>query len=228
MTLSSMTREVDAVLFDFDGPICSVFAGYPAPAIAQELRDLILSERVALPESMLRSRNPLKLLQWTAASHPSLIGKVEKALRAAEERAVESAQPTKYGHESIIAVTRSGRRAGVVSNNSEPAVRAYLVIHGLTRYVNAVVGRPYARPDLMKPHPGPVLDAAHSIGIPPDRCVLVGDSPADVGAARQAGVPIIAYAKSDTHRQALENAGAELVIDTMRDVAETFAPDRVR
>jgi phosphoglycolate phosphatase len=36
--LRALLSTVEAVLFDFDGPVCSVFAGYPAPKVAQQLR----------------------------------------------------------------------------------------------------------------------------------------------------------------------------------------------
>ncbi|MBD0324414.1 MAG: hypothetical protein ICV72_13665 [Aldersonia sp.] len=33
-----------SVLLDFDGPICSVFAGHPAPAVAERIRDYLRRE----------------------------------------------------------------------------------------------------------------------------------------------------------------------------------------
>jgi phosphoglycolate phosphatase len=39
--VQELLRNAEAVLFDFDGPICSVFSGYPAPRVA---RDVELSQ----------------------------------------------------------------------------------------------------------------------------------------------------------------------------------------
>lgn len=35
--LGRLLGEVGAVLLDFDGPVCSILAGYPAPQVAAEL-----------------------------------------------------------------------------------------------------------------------------------------------------------------------------------------------
>ena len=37
--LAALLQRTRAILFDFDGPICSVFAGQPAPTVARELRE---------------------------------------------------------------------------------------------------------------------------------------------------------------------------------------------
>jgi D-glycero-D-manno-heptose 1,7-bisphosphate phosphatase len=39
-----------------------------------------------------------------------------------------------------------------------------------------------------KPAPGMLLEAAHDLGIEPRACVMVGDSPSDIAAAKAAGV----------------------------------------
>jgi hypothetical protein len=36
-----LLAEVGAVLLDLDGPVCSIFAGYPAPKVAAELVDVL-------------------------------------------------------------------------------------------------------------------------------------------------------------------------------------------
>jgi hypothetical protein len=76
-------------------------------------------------------------------------------------------------------------------NNTAGAIAAYLTTHRLDGYASTVVGRPYARPELMKPDSGPVLAAVQQVGATPAACVLVGDAMSDIVAAR---VPMIAYA----------------------------------
>jgi phosphoglycolate phosphatase-like HAD superfamily hydrolase len=39
--LEQVLTSVDAVLFDFDGPLCDVFAGFPAWQVAQQLQEMI-------------------------------------------------------------------------------------------------------------------------------------------------------------------------------------------
>lgn len=42
--LAATVSTTRLLLLDFDGPVCDIFAGYPAPRVAQELRDLIAAQ----------------------------------------------------------------------------------------------------------------------------------------------------------------------------------------
>jgi beta-phosphoglucomutase-like phosphatase (HAD superfamily) len=105
----------------------------------------------------------------------------------------------------------------IVSNNSGQAVSTYLETRGLTELVERVVGRPYARPDLMKPDPSMVFDAVRAVGGEPADCVLVRDSVTDIEAARSAGVRVVGYANRS--RKVTTFATADAVITTMAVVA---------
>jgi sugar-phosphatase len=52
----------------------------------------------------------------------------------------------------------------------------------------------YGRPD-----PEPYLVAAKGLGIPPDKCAVIEDSPAGIEAARSAGMQTVAIATTHTH-----------------------------
>jgi hypothetical protein len=39
--LAAILRRSPVILLDFDGPVCSVFAGYPAPQIEREYDPII-------------------------------------------------------------------------------------------------------------------------------------------------------------------------------------------
>jgi hypothetical protein len=52
------------LLLDFDGPICSIFAGYPAPRVAAELVALLDVEGVAVPPEVRGEGDPLAVLRW--------------------------------------------------------------------------------------------------------------------------------------------------------------------
>lgn len=116
----------------------------------------------------------------------------------------------------------------IVSNNSAPAVNAYLAIHGLTGYVHVVVGRAYAAPVRMKPDPAPVLDAVAQLGVEAVGCVLVGDSASDVHAAHAVGVPCIGYANRPHKQRLLAEAGAEAVVHTLGELTAALGPASAR
>ncbi|MBB4696023.1 HAD family hydrolase [Paractinoplanes abujensis] len=200
------------LLLDFDGPICAMFAGLPAPLVAADLVRVVTP--LADPPGM---DDPLAVLRW-ADEHgsPALTAAVEEALIAAELVAAGRARPTPYAREVLAAARAKGVPVAVVSNNSAAAIELYLARQGLTGYVDAVVGRPRADPRRMKPDPGPVLDAIEAVGSTPSRCTLIGDSLTDIEAARAAGVAVIGYANKPWKIGAFTHADA--VITSMSEV----------
>ncbi|MEV7228313.1 HAD family phosphatase [Polymorphospora sp. NPDC051019] len=227
--LGRLLAEVDAVLLDFDGPVCSIFAGYPAPQVAAELVDVLRRRGIDVPPNLASEPDPLEVLRRTGASGDQGVTRVvEDALCAAERRAVETAQPTPYGREVIVAARQAGMSVAVVSNNAADAVTAYLAAHRLAEYVSPVVGRAYAEPARMKPNPDPILQAVHVLGEPPSRCVLVGDSLSDIEGGRAAGVPVVAYANRPSKTEAFRIAGADVVITSMGTIASALVDRDVR
>lgn len=220
--LTSVLRRARTVLFDFDGPICSVFAGYPASCVAQKLHDHLATIGADLHLTGPQAEDPLEVLRLAAALGDDVVRQVDNLLTLAETTAVRTAVPTPGGESSIRAWAASGRRIAIVSNNSTAAVNAYLTHHGLALVVGvAVIGREYAKPHLMKPDPQPLLAALHLLGAEPESAVLVGDSPTDIQAAHAAGVMCIGYVNKPGKREALRDADA--VIDDMAILAEQLA-----
>lgn len=208
------------LLLDFDGPICSIFAGYPAPQVARHLVSVLQAEDVELPAIVAGESDPLEVLRWTGANCPRpLVVAVEEALCAAELRAVATASPTPYGHEVIRAAWRSGVPTAIVSNNSAGAITAYLVIHQLAECVAAVIGRNFADPSAMKPNPVPILSAVRALNAEPNDCILVGDSLSDIEGAAAAGVRAIGYANRPWKIAAF--GAADVVVTSMSEVLDS-------
>lgn len=219
--LAQLLAEVDAILLDFDGPVCSIFAGYPAHDVAANLLDLLRHHNVDLPPGLASEADPLEVLRWTGSTNDfALTRAVEDALCAAERRAVDTAAPTPFGREVIVAARQAGLPIAVVSNNSAGAVTAYLVRQRLDGHVAHVIGRAYAEPTRMKPNPDPILRAAEALAVPPGRSVLIGDSTSDIVGARAAGTRAIAFANRPAKVDAFSAAGADVVITSMGPIAE--------
>ncbi|MBN1219225.1 MAG: HAD family hydrolase [Anaerolineae bacterium] len=66
-----------------------------------------------------------------------------------------------------------------------------------------------------KPSPEPCLLAAKRLGLAPDRCVVIEDSPAGISAAHAAGMQVIAIAS--THA-GYELNGAEAIAERLSDI----------
>ena len=70
----------------------------------------------------------------------------------------------------------------------------------------------------LKPHPQPVYMAAERLGVPVERCVMVGDTPVDVKAGRRAGAWTVAVLCGFGQRGELKKAGAHVVLETTADL----------
>lgn len=208
------------LLLDFDGPICSVFAGYSSSRVADDLRMVLYDQGVEVPDFVARTPDPLDVLRWSGTLVGTSITRlVEDALCKAELHAVRSAAPTAYAREVIVAARKVGKPVAIVSNNSAGAVMAYLTVAGLAGHITSVVGRAYADPSRMKPNPEPVLHAVFDLDAQPRDCLLIGDSLADIESARAAGVPVIGYANRSSKVQAFADAKADAVVTSLDDLA---------
>lgn len=212
--LRSLLRPVEVVLFDFDGPLCNVFAGLPAPAIANELTTLLNAHGQHEPEGI---DDPHEVLRRAGGCSIEVLREVEDKLVTGEMSAVQVSEPNAAGIDSVRASLESGRAAAIVSNNAADAVRWFLDTQGLSNQISLVVGRPYADPARMKPDPAPVREALAILGVSPDRAVLVGDSGTDLQVCEVTGVRCIAYANKPGKRERFQQA--DVVIDDMAELA---------
>ena len=74
-----------------------------------------------------------------------------------------------------------------------------------------------------KPHPLPLLSCLRDLSVRPGDAVLIGDSGADVGAARAAGVPVILVPDGYTGEPAA-SLGADYVVEKLADIPESLLP----
>jgi phosphoglycolate phosphatase-like HAD superfamily hydrolase len=213
-----LMESAEAVLLDFDGPVCSLFAGYPASGVADHLRDLVIASGAEVGAAIRGTTDPLTVLRLTAEQHPALLASVDDALTLAERVAAHTARSTPGALEFLIDCDRARRPVVIVSNNSRDGVEVYLQDRHLWLLVGQIFGRPVRRPDLMKPHPARVDAALAFLQVDPERAVLIGDSVSDLRAAQACRVPFIGYADRPEKRDVLVRAGADVVIDSLSEL----------
>lgn len=221
--LRRLVAGVRAVLLDFDGPICTLFAEMKAADVAADLRGTLTEHGVQVPSHVEAALDPLEVLSFTATHHPDLAEAVEAAMSAAELHAAATAVPNPGLAGLLAACRRTGRRLAVVSNNSEQAVLAYLKRHAINDAVDAVVARTSDTINLLKPHPHLVATAAQALRIDPAACLLVGDSENDLHAGRAAGVITVGYANKPHKCVRFLHAKADAVTDSLKDLAHALA-----
>ena len=92
---------------------------------------------------------------------------------------------------------------------------------GLTWLYERFAGRIFSAEDVGRGKPDPDLFfyAAERMGVVPERCIVVEDSPFGVAAAVAAGMPVLGYAAESERRTlgALFDAGA-IVFTSMSDL----------
>lgn len=219
--LAGILRRASVVLLDFDGPVCSVFAGYPAPQITDELRALAIDQLGWLTPELTKASGPHELLAAAGATSDKLARQIEDALRVAELKASESATPTLGVDKFLAACRETNRPVAIVSNNCAASVRAYLNRVGMAVAVQHIEARDPSDPARMKPSPYLVERAVARLNSSPGQCVLIGDQPSDIAAARTVGTLSIGYANKPAKHTDLTSAGANAITDDMGQLAET-------
>ena len=211
-------RPTRVVLLDFDGPICSVFAGYPSVhAVTATLRALEAAGFEIRPEWM-KLKDPHQLLVKVATQIPEAVGIAEDALTRSEVHAVESAQITAGVTVLIDQITDRGQQWAVVSNNSAESIARFCVREDFARTPSLTVGRPKGEPHRMKPNPFVLRHALEILRTPARDAIFIGDSVSDIQAGRAVGIPTIGYANKPAKPKLLEAALADVVITSMDDL----------
>jgi phosphoglycolate phosphatase len=221
--LAALLSRTRVLLLDFDGPVCSLFAGYPAPHVAADLHRAIEARFGPIPQ-LVSVNGPLRTLRRCADVYsPEVTRFTADALRDFEVTAAASATPTPGAAEVLEAAGATGRPVAIVSNNSDAAVTAYLDQHELRGHVDLVVGRHDGiDPKLLKPDPYLPSRALDGMGASAPDAALIGDSTSDIEAAHAAGVTAIGYANKPGKHEAQTQAGAHAIVTAMTDLADAL------
>ncbi len=186
--------------------------------IAEEARTPVRRARVAIPEPVASTVDHLEVLQFAAAHAPGALEEAERVAVAGEVESAKVAPLTVGAREFLDACGESGRQVAIVSNNAAEAIEVFLELHGLRSQVAFVLGRPFARPELMKPDVGLAVEALRLLGVRAERACMVGDSVSDVEFAHRSGVVAVGYAKNAKRGRELAEAGADVVVQSMKEL----------
>ncbi|MEV6909870.1 HAD-IA family hydrolase [Amycolatopsis sp. NPDC051071] len=210
-----LLQDKDHVFLDFDGPVCDVFARLPAREVADRLKQLV---GPGLPREVSASADPFDVLRYAASCGPNAAHVVERQLSRLENEAVSLVSPAPGVPELIREWVSQGFTVTIVSNNSVEAIRAFLTVHELAGHVRRISARAMSDPEHLKPQPA-LLDAAvKALGTSPGKCVMVGDSAADVLAARAAGVASVAFATTPAKRKSLAALAPDALVSDLADL----------
>ncbi|MCX2966626.1 HAD family phosphatase [Gordonia sp. Z-3] len=213
-----------AVLWDMDGTLLD-----SEPLWDVAMADLALRHGItmspALRESTLGNALPDALSKVYAAAR---IPAAEQD-RAGDERWLldhvaamfDKGLPWRPGADAALELVRSaGLPMVLVTNTVRELTDVALETLDATRFVATVCGDEVA---LGKPHPDPYLRAASLVGLRPDQCLAVEDSPAGTAAATAAGCPTLVIPSAARVPQgSLRSFRRSLVGLTIADVVDAW------
>ncbi len=214
-------RRLTAVLFDLDGTLIET----------DDRAVQHLAQRLALLRPLLPQRDPQqaarRLIMWSHDwVHGWLVWLDRLALDGFSQRTAQrlgllddnlaghSLTPV-AGTTALLRQLAGRYRLGIVSTRRVAEVNVYIEQERLGDVIEVVVGSDTT--PRIKPHPQPVLWAASQLAVPVHQTVLVGDTVADVRAARAAGAlsvgVLCGFGEPKDLRQAtlILNSPAELV-----------------
>jgi len=208
---------VKAVLFDLDGTLVEFKIDYEN--MKKEVFKFLVENGV--PKELIGrrlSKTINRVLEWRGYSDEAF-KLVEEAFKIMERFELEAAEKVevKEGVEEILEeLERDGLKIVIVTNNGSKGAYKTLRESGLIRFVDRVYTRDYLK--IMKPNSKLMRLILEELKLNPSEVILVGDSSIDVEAASVIGVPAIMISSSEEKRRELEEAGAKIILDDIREL----------
>ena len=210
----------DTIVFDLDGTLVD-----SAPDLARALNRVLAEE--GLPEvepasvrSMVGEGAARTIARGFAAAGRPIADPPPERLRLRfldfyADGLADSTRPWPGAVDALEALAAGGRRLAICTNKPEGLSRTLLEALDLARFFRAVLGGDSL--PVRKPDPRHLAEAVRRAGGDPARAAMVGDSAADVDAARAAGVPAVVVTFGYTRIPARE-LGADACIDAFEEL----------
>lgn len=218
----SQPHRFRAVVFDLDGTLID-----SAPDIADAL-NMVLAElgRVGLTETTVRN---MVGSGWHGLLERAMTmtgGQPEQGLDWVTDRfrdfylprstRLSSVYPTAM--DTIRTLHGQGVKLGICTNKRQSATDIVVEGFGLAAYMDAVVGGDNG---VMKPDPGHIAKVLDKLGIEPSDALMIGDSKADVDAARGLAMPVVLVRYGYTAIP-VEELGGDRLIDRLSELHDVM------
>lgn len=216
MSLPFDPRALEAIFFDLDGTLIDT-DDQAVASLARRFGPLL---RLWGGDPV---RSARRLVMWAETPGNALVTffdwlglddnlfRLGDTLRSWRGLHPRSHLPLVPGVVEMLQAVKPHYRLGIVTTRGRRDARAFLEQHRLHGTFEVVVTRETTF--RLKPHPTPLLHAARALNLPPARCLMVGDTTADVLAGVRAGAWTAATLDGFGEQPELERAGAHLVLD---------------
>ena len=207
---------IRAVVFDFDGTLFDA-----SEAICHALNAALGAHgRAPLPRAEILPRIGRPLVEIFQALIP---GAPSEQVQSHVEAYRAAFWPVSLSHTRMLPGLRAcldrlrGRVGlGIATNRTERGARFILDGFGFGGYFGALVALEHVR--RVKPDPEAVQLACERLAVPPERALMVGDTPDDMVAGGAAGAAALGVTTGAHNRVALLAAGADAVVDSLAEL----------
>lgn len=216
--------EIAAVAFDLDGTLVETLPDLHESA----LRMLAQLGRPAVPESVVRAyvgngvdRLVKRLLTGTPDGEPdaAIFEQSAQAFRSHYASVLTRAsRPFADAVATLEALRGRGFKLACVTNKPARFTEPLLEGLALTAHLDLVLSGDSL--ERKKPDPLPLLHVAAAFGIAPASLLMVGDSPADTGAARAAGCPVFCVPYGYRGSLAVQELDCDAIVPTLSDLLD--------
>lgn len=188
--MTNVSRETKGLLFDADGTLIDTYDIILA-SMRYAIND-VLGENLSDTQLMARVGTPLldQMLHFTGGNE-ARAAEIVQIYRdhndGVHDAYVKAFADTKEALERFRA---AGLPMGVVTSKRHAMAVRGLEMSGIAEFFSFVIGHD-DWPE-HKPAPGPVVHGCELLGLAPDRCLYIGDSPYDIQAGNAAGCTTVA------------------------------------
>ncbi len=214
---------IRAAVFDFDGTLFDATA-----AIVHSFNAALVAHgRPSLPREAILPWIGRPLYEVFPGLEPDAAGDrldayIEAYRQAFWPVAVSHTRPLPGLADCLAALRGGGLRLAIATHRSGRGAEQILQGFGFRRYFDAIVALEHITKT--KPDPEPVLKALAQVGVDPEAAAMVGDTPDDMRAGRAAGALAVGVTTGAHSREALTEAGAHAVIETLADLPGLLRP----
>ncbi len=218
--MSQRNFYIEAVIWDLDGTLVE-----SAPDLADALNTLLNeqgqnSHPVAAVRLMIGG-GVAKLIErgfrsaGTPLSESGRDALVPRFMEIYTACATRQTHLNPHAHEVLNTFYHAGVRQGLCTNKPVAVTCKILSALDVSGYFESIVGGDSTQE--RKPHALPLLTCLDELGASPDSAIMIGDSGADVGAARAVGMPVILVPDGYTGVSA-KSLGANYVVNSLADL----------
>ena len=135
--------------------------------------------------------------------------------------ATDTTQLVPHAREALEFFYHGGVKQGLCTNKPFSVTRQIVSALDISGYFSSIVGGDSTA--ARKPHPLPLQTCLEELETRPEDAVMIGDSGADVGSARAAGVRVILVPDGYTGESA-DSLGADFVVGSLADLPGSMPP----